>query len=84
MHKFNIENAKYKEDYKIFLSFDDGTEGIVDLKSFLFDQDCGVFERLKDKKQFKNFTIESHTLVWGDDLDLAPEFLHDLLMKKSK
>ena len=32
------------------------------------------------KQQFKNFIIENHTLVWGNDLDLAPEFLYDLLL----
>lgn len=82
MHKFNVETANYQEDYKIFLAFDDGIKGVVDLKKFLFDQDCGVFARLKDKEQFKNFTLDSRTIVWGDDLDLAPEFLHDLLTKK--
>jgi hypothetical protein len=82
MHRFNIENAKYQNDYKIFITFDDGIKGIVDLKSFLLNQDCGVFARLRDKEQFKNFTIDSHALTWGDDLDLAPEFLHDLLVRK--
>lgn len=82
MHRFNIENAQYRNDYKIFITFDDGVEGVVDLKSFLLDQDCGVFARLRDKEEFKNFTVDGHTLTWGDDLDLAPEFLRDLLMKK--
>ena len=54
MHRFNIENAKYQNDYKIFITFDDGIKGIVDLKSFLLNQDCGVFARLRDKEQFKN------------------------------
>lgn len=82
MHKFNIENAQYQNDYKIFLEFDDGVKGVVDLKSFLFDQDCGVFMRLREKEQFKDFTLESHTLSWGEDLDLAPEFLRGLLVEE--
>ena len=80
MHKFNIKSAEYLTDYKIFLVFDDGVKGVVDLKSFLFDQDCGVFMRLRDEKQFKDFVVESHTLTWGNDLDLAPEFLRGLLV----
>jgi hypothetical protein len=32
------------------------------------------------KQQFKNFIIKNHTLVWGNDLDLASEFLYDLLL----
>ncbi len=84
MHKFNIEQAKYQDDYKIFLSFDDGLSGIIDLKNFLLSPDCGVFIRLRDKQQFKNFTLDSHTLTWGSDLDLAPEFLHDMVAKNHK
>lgn len=80
MHKFNIEEAHYQNDYKILVAFDDGMEGIVDLKNFVFDKNCGVFKRLQNQEQFKNFTIENHTLVWGNDLDLAPEFLHELLI----
>ncbi|MBU6339565.1 MAG: DUF2442 domain-containing protein [Rickettsiales bacterium] len=82
MHKFNVIKAEYQDDYKISLTFDDGIKGVVDLKNFLFDQDCGVFTRLRDKEQFKNFTLTSHTLTWQDDLDLAPEFLRDLLKLK--
>lgn len=84
MHKFNIENAHYENGYKIFLNFDDGLKGVVDLKDFLFDANCGVFKRLQDEKQFKNFNVEEKTLVWGEDLDLAPEFLHELLLKQNK
>jgi Protein of unknown function (DUF2442) len=83
MHKFNIEDAHYQNDYKILLAFDDGAEGVVDLKDFIFDKNCGVFKRLQNQEQFKNFALENHTLVWGNDLDLAPEFLHQLLTNKT-
>jgi len=84
MHKFNLDNAEYQKDYKIALSFEDGASGVVDFKKFLFDKNCGVFQRLQNPEEFKNFIIENHTLNWGEDLDLAPEFLHDLLEQQSK
>ena len=84
MHKHNIEQAKYETDYKIFLVFDDQSKGIVDLKNFIFNNSFSVFKRLQDKQQFKNFIIKNHTLVWGDDSDLAPEFLYDLLLNNDK
>ena len=84
MHKHNIEQAKYQEGYKIFLGFDDGLKGIVDLKNFIFNNDFSAFKRLQDKKQFKDFNLENHTLVWGNDLDLAPEFLYNLLLNSDK
>lgn len=79
MHIHNITEAQYQSDYKILLAFDDGKQGVVNLKDFIFSDKCGVFKRLQDKDQFKNFVLEHHTLIWQDDLDLAPEFLYDLI-----
>ena len=84
MHKFNVEDAHYQNDYKILLAFDDGIKGVVDLKNFVFDKNCGVFKRLQNQEQFKNFAIENDTIAWGEDLDLAPEFLHELLLTQQK
>lgn len=83
MHIFNVEKAQYKGEYKIFLEFDDGKKGVVDLKDFLFENKLTVFRRLCDIKEFQNFSLENDTIVWGQDLDLAPEFLHDLLIKQN-
>ena len=82
MHLVNITKAKYQKDYQIFLSFDDGLSGVVDLKNFLFEKKHSAFERLKDIKQFKKFLVDE-TLIWGDDLDLAPEYLHQLLINQN-
>ena len=84
MHKHNIRQAKYHDGYKIFLGFDDGLKGIVDLKNFIFNNSFSAFKRLQDKNQFKDFILENHTLVWGNDLDLAPEFLYNLLLNSDK
>lgn len=82
MHLVNVKKAKYDTDYRIFLSFDDGLSGVVDLKSLLFERDAPAFERLKDVGQFKKFSVKFHTVTWGNDLDLAPEYLHYLLIKQ--
>ncbi len=82
MHLVNVKAAKYAKDYQIFLSFDDGLSGTVDLRKFLFSKKDSVFVRLQDINQFKKFSIKFHTLAWGKDLDLAPEYLHDLLLEQ--
>ena len=84
MHKFNVKIAIYEGDYKIFFTFDDGEKGIVDLKNFIFDENCGIFKRLQNINDFKDFSINSNTVAWGDDLDLAPEFLHDLVIEQNQ
>ena len=73
---YKVIDAKYVKDYIIHLKFDDGLEGDVNLKDELYGV---VFEPLKDLNQFKAFTVhpELHTLVWKNDADFAPEFLHE-------
>lgn len=83
MHLVNVKKAKYQEDFRILLSFDDGLSGIVDFKNFLFAPQRKAFLRLRDVDQFKKFSLKFHTLAWGEDLDLAPEYLHYLLVKQN-
>jgi Protein of unknown function (DUF2442) len=70
----HVINARYCGEYKVWLSFNDGTEGEVDLASELYGQ---VFEPLKDKEFFKSFKLEGHTLSWVNGADFAPEFLYE-------
>jgi hypothetical protein len=80
----HIKKAEYQGGYKIFLQFDNGKKGIVDLENYLFAENRSVFHRIRDIKQFQNFSLDPWTVIWGGDLDLAPEFLHDLLIKQNK
>jgi hypothetical protein len=70
----HIEQAKYLDGYKVWLAFNDGVEGEIDLSSELYGE---IFEPLKDVSYFKSFTIEGHTLSWSNGADFAPEFLRE-------
>ena len=72
----HVKEAKYLRDYVIWIKFNDGIEGEVDLERELTGEVFGV---LKDKKLFRSFRINSvlETIVWENGADLAPEFLHD-------
>ncbi|NTV67898.1 MAG: DUF2442 domain-containing protein [Chlorobaculum sp.] len=72
----HVNDARYIGDYKVWLSFNDGTQGEVDLESELYGE---IFEPLKDVAFFKSFTLEGHTLSWSNGADFAPEFLHELV-----
>ena len=74
-----ITSAKQISDYKIEIIFNDKTKGIVDLKNTIFTDHRDIFKELKDLNKFKKFKIEFDTLSWENGLDLAPEFLYDLL-----
>lgn len=73
----HIKSVKPVSDYTIWIAFDDGTEGQVDLHGQL---DGPIFEALKDKEFFSKVAVdpELETVVWPNGADLAPEFLKEL------
>ena len=79
-----ISKAKQVGDYQIELVFNNKKKGVVDLKDMLFNDHRKIFKELKDPNKFKKFKIEFDTLSWENGLDLAPEFLYDLLVNSSK
>lgn len=74
----HVKEAKYLRDYVIWVKFNDGIEGEVDLQNELEGE---VFGPLKDRDLFKSFKVDSilETVVWENGADLAPEFLRDNL-----
>lgn len=78
-----IVACKPKPNYHVWIQFDDGLEGEVDL-SYLVDQ--GVFEAWKSVEFFNQVRVDSKTdtLSWGGDLDLDPYVLRDKISQKNK
>ena len=72
----HVEEARYLRDYVIWVKFNNGLEGEVDLESELTGE---IFGPLKDKKLFRSFKIDPvlETIVWDNGADLAPEFLRE-------
>ncbi len=72
---FNIIKAEYINDYKINLFFEDGKNGIIDLKEYVSKGD--IFSKFTDMDYFKKFYIENGILTWGQgEVDIAPETLY--------
>lgn len=78
-----ITDATYLNAYKIKVKFNDGTEGTVDLESTIINDHREIFKALKEQDQFRRFKVDADTLVWENGLDLAPEYLYDLTIKKA-
>ena len=71
MSKFlSIEKAKYIDDYKIYLQFNDGKENILDFENFILKSQHPDIKKYQDKNLFKNFNLEYGELEWND-YDLA-------------
>ncbi len=78
----HVKSAKYIDDYRIWVSFDDGTEGEVDLSNVLSGP---AFTPLRDKSLFGRLCVDPdlETIVWPNGADLAPEYLKQLVTNSS-
>ena len=72
----HVKKAKYIRDYIIWVQFNNGAEGEIDLSKELEGE---VFGPLKNKNIFKSFKVDPvlETIVWKNGADLAPEFLYE-------
>ena len=70
-----VKNAKYINDFKIFLEFNDGISKTVDLENELKGE---IFQPLRNVSYFKNFKIRYNTIEWDNGADFAPEYLYNI------
>ncbi len=69
-----------EEDYRLYVEFEDGTRGTIDLSDRLFGS---VFEPLKDPSFFSQVTIDDFGVIcWPNGADLAPDALHSKLAER--
>jgi len=71
---YKITNAEVLEDYRLNLTFSDGTRGTVDLSSLA---GSGVFGLWNNYSKFRKVKIgDAGELIWSDQVDLCPDSLY--------
>ena len=65
-----IKNAEYLYDLSLKIVFDDDMERVVDFKNYLLKHPHPQHDAYLNPDNFKNFSIVSGNLVWGDDWDM--------------
>lgn len=78
----DIIEVQHLSNFQIYLRFEDGIEGELDLSSFItFD---GIFELLKNPSEFAKVQVhpELGTIVWPNGADLDPDVLYSKLTGK--
>lgn len=74
----NIQQAKHAGQYKVWLKFNDGSKGVVDLADI--PRRYPATTPLVDEKVFSAFYLDEWpTLAWTCGFDLSPEFLYERL-----
>jgi len=68
-------------DHRIWITFDDGAQGEVDLSDLA---GRGVFQAWADRKVFEHVHVdESGAVVWPGEIDLCPDALYLRLTGKA-
>ena len=70
-----VIDVDYIKDYELFITFNDGSKKIVNLKPYLTGE---VFGELLDKDKFVQYGLTRITIEWANGADLAPEFLYEI------
>ena len=78
-HRAKIVKCEPHDDYKLWIQFDDGLSGEVDLKKLTGK---GVFSAWNPIEFFKSVYInkKTQTVTWGEDIDLDPYVLRDQII----
>ena len=73
-----VQEATYISQHKLWIKFNDGEEGVVDLSDI--PERFRAAAPLKDEQVFAAFTLDEWpTLTWACGFDLAPEFIYERL-----
>lgn len=68
-----VTTVKPLTDYKLWLQFENGEEGVFDMSSYL---ETGIFTELQDKMLFASAHVSFDTVAWSNGADLCPETLY--------
>ena len=70
-----VVEARYIKDFLVYLKFNTGESGKVDLMEIIYKYDQA--EPLRDPARFKAFFLDSWpTLAWDCGFDISPESLY--------
>jgi hypothetical protein len=71
-----VTGVEVLEDFRLSVTFSDGTRRIVDLSDELSGP---IFEPLRNPSLFRQVRLDPElgTIVWPNGADIAPETLHE-------
>ena len=72
--KWAVKTVETHKDYTMLISFEDGKKGIYNAKPLLEEK---FYAPLKNIHSFMQAKAECGTVIWENDIDIAPEHLYE-------
>jgi hypothetical protein len=78
---WRIVAVRADEDYRLYVTFADGTAGDVQLRDFIQSPsvDGTLFESLRDPGFFQDVRLELGAVTWANGADLARDAMYDAI-----
>ena len=68
-----VKEVQPQNDYTLIITFADGTKKIYNARHLL---DKAIYAELRNIAFFLKAKVDCGTVVWNDDIDIAPEHLY--------
>ena len=79
-----VVKSELKENYKVFIEFNDGLCGIIDFHNKLINDHRHIVRELLDLEIFKTVKTGLDTICWDNGVDFAPEYLYEQIQIQQK
>ena len=79
MFKWEVLDVEPRDDYTLLITFVKGKKRIFDCKKYLLEKPYA--QRLKNLDFFMKAKADHFTVMWTEDLDIAPEYLYENSIK---
>jgi hypothetical protein len=74
-----VVKSELKENYKVFIEFNDGVSGVIDFYNKLLNDHRQIVRELLDLEKFRTVKTGLDTVCWDNGVDFAPEYLYEQL-----
>jgi len=75
-----LKEVRHLADYSLFVKFEDGTQGHINLEPLV---QKGIFQVLKDIKEFSKAYSTGYSIAWSQDLEIDSDAVYMELTGKS-
>ncbi|MGH8563779.1 MAG: DUF2442 domain-containing protein [Gammaproteobacteria bacterium] len=76
---WRVKVVEAKAEFRLWVRFNDGTEGDVDMAGLVRSSRAGVFAALRNEMLFHQVRVECGAVTWPGDLDLAPDAMYEAI-----
>jgi hypothetical protein len=78
---WRISEVRPMPDYRLWVRFNDGTQGTVEMAGLVQSPSAGVFAVLRDEVLFSQVALLYGAVTWPGDLDLAPDAMYEAIRR---